>query len=138
MNFKCLPIDYVEDTKLSQLRLQSTQPRTSISCPISDCRINIETRNRRHIHRKSDYIPAGKWEVVGSLISTTVESDELKILQLLSRPNIYSRDLYDYRIQTARGIYIDVSSKVEWMDDASTVDVENIGTFTIHLLDDFK
>lgn len=145
MKFRCLPID-VDDC-----RRESCPPPTSTSvslatgeeCKLPDCRVNMKTRPGRTLSKKSDYLALEAFEHVGTLIATSSSSsadvDELKLLNLLARPNFRSRDRYDYRISTSRGLVIDIFTKVDWLDHDDIIDIKHLdATFVVTLLDDFR
>lgn len=126
--FKCLPIGAPSPT--------SAPAAASAPCPISDCRINIKTRPPRHIYKKTDYIEEYAWESVGSLANASQDC-EMKILQLVVRPNVYSREKYDYTVRTASGIVVDIFKKVDWLNNGDEISVSSFGTYTVTLLDEY-
>ena len=147
MNFNCVPISQkdIQSERLQNL-LSSTNSsylcyevkNSASSLPLS--LQPIYTRPQRRLYRKSDYITQHPYETVGSLVTADSSiSDTYKVLNLKSRPNVYSKDYYDYRVETAEGIVVDTLDKVNWLRDEEVVPVDNFGdNYRVQLLDEFQ
>ena len=125
VHFECLPINYAPPTR-------TTTTTTTV-------RFGLRTMPVRKIPRKSDYLKQDTYEVVGSLISTTEALGEYRILKLLTRPHLTSRDYFDYTVKTVDGIQIQNFNNIPWLADGSSLDISNLSaTYTVSLLDDFQ